>query len=68
MRPLDRTKMAKKYQGQWVALKADRKTVVGAGSTVEQAVRAAQDKGCKEPIVTRMPKAIHSFVGLHWGP
>ena len=65
MRALNRTTMAKKYPGQWVALKADRKTVIGAGKTAQQALTAARKKGYGEPVLTRMPRDIRSFVGTH---
>ena len=54
MRAINRTAMAKKYKGKWVALKADRKTVVAAGKNVAEVLRLAQDKGVKMPIITRM--------------
>lgn len=57
--------MAKKYGGRWVALKADRKTVVGAGTTVQQALAGARKKGVRDPVLTRMPKDIKNFVGSH---
>jgi NADPH-dependent 2,4-dienoyl-CoA reductase/sulfur reductase-like enzyme len=65
MRPLNRTRMAKKYRGKWLALKADRKTVVGAGGTIREARAAAAKKGHKNPVITRMPRTIQSFVGFH---
>lgn len=65
MRPLDRTAMAKKYRGKWVALKADRKTVVSAGKTVKQVLESAQNKGYERPVITKMPKSIKSFIGFH---
>src|SRR5437762_1542582 len=34
MEPLNRTRMASRYRGQWVALKTDRKTVVASGKTM----------------------------------
>ena len=65
MRPLDRTAMAKKYNGKWVALKADRKSVVSSGDSVRQVLDGAHKKGCQNPVVTRMPKSIKSFIGSH---
>jgi Family of unknown function (DUF5678) len=56
MRPLDRTQMARKYAGQWIALKADRKTVVGSGGTAEEALEAARKLGYTVPVITRMPR------------
>jgi hypothetical protein len=65
MIPLNRASMAKKYKGKWVALKADRKTVVASGNSVQSVQKSALEKGCKEPIITRMPKSPKQFVGFH---
>ena len=63
MRALDRTAMAKKYKGKWVALRADRKTVIGSGSTAKQVMAIARKKGVDTPIITRMPRVIRPFIG-----
>jgi hypothetical protein len=63
MRPLDRTRMARTYPGKWVALKTDRKTVVGSGSTAKGALEVARKKGYESPIITRMPQEVRRFVG-----
>ncbi len=63
MHALNRTAMAKRYGVKWVALKGDRKTVVASGTTAEKALRAAQKKGVAAPVIYRMPKEIHSFIG-----
>jgi Family of unknown function (DUF5678) len=66
MRPLDRTQIAKRFGGKWIAFKADRKTVVATGTTVRGALEAARTKGYSQPVITRMPKTLRSFVGSHW--
>jgi hypothetical protein len=43
-----------------VALKVDRKTVVGSGGTVEKALQGAQKKGYANSVITKMPKDIMS--------
>ena len=65
MHALDRTHMARKYRGKWLALKADRKTVVAAATSVREAIAAAEEKGYSRPVITRMPLDIRSFVGFH---
>jgi Family of unknown function (DUF5678) len=55
--------MARKYPGKWVALKTDRKTVVGSGRTAKGALEVARKKGYDSPIITRMPQEIRRFVG-----
>ncbi|OHA27099.1 MAG: hypothetical protein A3C06_01200 [Candidatus Taylorbacteria bacterium RIFCSPHIGHO2_02_FULL_46_13] len=59
----DWTKIFKKYKGLWVALADDEETVLGAGKTLKEAFELAKKKGYKEPIMTRMPEEIVSFVG-----
>jgi hypothetical protein len=68
MKPLNRTRMANQYKGQWVALKPDRKTVIAAGPTVREALNAAKEKGVEQPVLTRMPKAFRGFIGYHHDP
>ena len=63
MRSIDRTALAKKHPGKWLALRSDRRSVVASGITATQAWEAAQRKGVRKPIITRMPKEIRSFVG-----
>ncbi len=65
MRSIDRSKLAKAHRGKWVALKSDRKTVVGSGSSVRGALQAAKKKGYEQPIITRIPKELRHFVGFH---
>lgn len=57
------TKIHKKYPGLWVAFDQDEITVIGFGKTATQAFEAANKKGCKEPILTRMPKELITYVG-----
>ncbi|HEY4483128.1 MAG TPA: DUF5678 domain-containing protein [Candidatus Paceibacterota bacterium] len=60
---IDWTKIYKKYKGLWVALAKDEKTVLGAGRTVQEAVRQAKMKSDETPFLTRMPEKIVPFVG-----
>lgn len=63
---MDWTKLYKKYRGQWVALKADERTVVSSGKTAKEAWSGAQKKGLKNPILTRMPDRLVPYVGAGW--
>jgi len=65
MPSINRSKIDPKYKGKWVALKADRKTVVASGKDVKSVLKAAQKKGYDQPIVTRLAKKPMNFVGLH---
>ena len=61
---IDWSQIFKKYRGKWVALKDDEKTVLGAASSAKEALRAAQKKGYMNPILTKMPKDLVSYVGF----
>lgn len=59
----DWTKLYKKYKGQWVALDADEKTVMGHGATVRDAIKEAKKKTSKDVFLTRVPDNLEAFVG-----
>jgi hypothetical protein len=54
--------MARLYHGKWVALKADRKTVIAAGTSLRAALQIARRKGYTHPLLTRMPEVFSGFV------
>ncbi len=60
----DWTEIQKKYKGLWVALADNEETVVGVGATVREAISEAKKNGNTEPILTRMPEEITTYVGL----
>lgn len=60
----DWTKIYQKYKGLWVALAADEETVLAAGETLKQTLEDARNKGHKDPIMTRMPENLTTFVGV----
>ncbi|MBI3589548.1 MAG: hypothetical protein HY093_04035 [Candidatus Liptonbacteria bacterium] len=62
---LDWTTIYKKYKGLWIVLLDDEKTVVGSGRTLKEAIQQATKRGCKNPIVTRVPEELTAYVG--WG-
>ena len=57
------TGIYKKYSGLWVALLDDEKTVIGSGKTAKEAWEEARDKGHKNPILTRMPEELVTYIG-----
>lgn len=61
--PIDWTNITKKYAGQWVAFKADEKTVIASGKTLKAAHRQAVEKGYAKPIMSFVPKNDMTFVG-----
>jgi hypothetical protein len=60
---IDWTKIYKKYKGLWVALQADEQTVIASGKTAKQAWKLAKDKGFSQPVITKMPKELVTYVG-----
>jgi hypothetical protein len=62
---IDWTKIYKKYRGMWVALADDEQTVLGSGTTLQEALQKAQKKGGNDPIVMRVPLEQTSYVGSY---
>lgn len=60
----DWTNIFKEYKGLWVALKDDEETVVGSGATAREALEQAQKQGYENPILTRMPEELVTYVGF----
>lgn len=59
---IDWTFLYKKYRNLWVALKDDEKTVVASGRTAKKAWSDAQKTGVSNPILTRVPGKLISYV------
>jgi hypothetical protein len=62
MKAIDMTPIIKKYPGYFVALSHNRKKVLGKGRTPEEALREANKKGYKDPILTRIPYENRSYL------
>ena len=62
MKAIDMTPIMKKYPGYFVALSYDRKRVLGKGRTPEEALREANKKGYKDPILTKIPYENRSYL------
>lgn len=60
---IDWTTIFKKYKGLWVAFAADERTVVGSGKSARAALRAAEERGVRSPILMKMPPKLVSYVG-----
>lgn len=58
MEAIDWSKLFKKYKGKWLALEDDEITVIASGDTAKEVWEKAQEKGFKQPILTRMPKQL----------
>ncbi len=61
--PIDWTKIYKKYNGKWVALKNDEVTVIAHGKTAKEALQKAKETGYSDPILTRIPQRLESYIG-----
>jgi hypothetical protein len=62
MKAIDMTPIIKKYPGYFVALSYDRKKVLGKGRTPDEALKEANRKGYKDPILTRIPYENRSYL------
>lgn len=51
------------HKGQWVALEKDEVTVVGHGKTPREALNRAAESGVKNPILTKVPRKVQTYVG-----
>ncbi|KKQ21446.1 MAG: hypothetical protein US45_C0054G0005 [Candidatus Nomurabacteria bacterium GW2011_GWA1_37_20] len=60
---IDWTKIYKKYKGLWVALADDEVTVLSSGKTLKEALEKAKKNGYSDPILTRMPESLFTYVG-----
>jgi hypothetical protein len=56
------TPIIRKYPGYFIALSYDRKKVLGKGRTPEEALKEANKKGYKDPILTRIPYENRSYL------
>ncbi len=68
MKFIDWTKVYETYKGLWVALDDDNETVVGKGTTAEQALAEAKTKGFAEAALTFIPDEVVAFAGQHEAP
>jgi hypothetical protein len=62
MKAIDMTPIIKKYPGYFVALSHNRKKVLGKGRTPEEALKEANKKGYKDPLLTRIPYDNRSYL------
>jgi hypothetical protein len=60
----DWSKLYEKYKGLWVAMLDDESSIVGSGSTLNEAINQAKQGGHKDPIMMRVPKTLDTLVGI----
>ena len=63
MKPVDLSKVYKKYKGLWVALINDTE-VVSADKSVRKVVAEAKKKGYEQPLLFKVPKNDLPFIGF----
>lgn len=57
------TEIYKKHKGLWVALDKDETTILSSSKSLERALSDAKKKGYKDPIVTKVPTDLISYIG-----
>ena len=60
----DWSKIYKSHKGKWVALAKDEETVLATGTTLRQTRDGAIKKGHLDPIMTRIPDNLATYVGM----
>lgn len=63
MKATDWSAIYKEYKGLWVALAQDEVTVLSSGKTAKQAWTKAKKDGYENPILTKMPSKLLTYVG-----
>lgn len=65
MSAIDWSHLFEQYKGLWVALEDDECTVVGSGKTLKEALERAKASGFQQPIVTRVPEKMVTYIGSY---
>jgi hypothetical protein len=53
----------KKHKGEWVALKADHKTVLASGKKAQTVIKKAKELGCNVPYLFHVPSNSDPYIG-----
>lgn len=53
--PIHLAKLLAPHKGKWVALSHDEKSVVGVGTTIDEALDEAKARGEQRPIIIKSP-------------
>lgn len=61
MNPVDMVKIAKKYTGLWIAFNQQSKPIA-SGQTLKEVVKEAQQKGCRNPVITKIPTENFGYI------
>ena len=60
---LDWSHLYPNYANQWVAFAKDRETVVGNGRSLRAAVKKAERRGVRDPMLFKVPAQMLPYVG-----
>ena len=52
------------YAGQWVAWTRDHSKILAHSDTIQELWRIVQERGIKEPVFEKVPRADVRFVGM----
>lgn len=63
VKPIDLTKILKRYKKGWVALTVDSRRFVAAGSTLSKVLKIARGRGVVNPTVFKPAPVKYPFVG-----
>lgn len=61
--PINWKNISKNYKGKWVALKKDELSVIAVGESASEALDKARKSGYSNPILTKIPSEIISYIG-----
>lgn len=61
--PIHLAKLLAPHKGKWVALSHDERSVLGVGTTIDEALEGAKKKGESKPVLIKSPDE-HSAVLL----
>lgn len=53
--PIHLAKLLEPYKGKWVTLSKDERIVLGAGDTIDEALKQAEAKGELLPVLLKVP-------------
>ena len=53
--PIHLAKLLAPYKGKWVTMTKDEKKVLGSGRTIDEALKAAEEKGELMPFLIKVP-------------
>ena len=59
---VDFVKLSKAYAGKWVALHPDTNEIIAVGSSAQEVLDKASEKGIEEPVITDVVEDYSAYV------